>query len=1205
MNRDFFDKVAAAGSEKIKERDYWLNQLAGQLEKTAFPYDYKIKDSQKQNLEQVEFEISGHIYDGLMKLAKNHAPLLHMLLTAGVVVLLDKYTGTRDIIVGAPIYKQDTEGEFINTVLVLRNYIHKNMTFKELLLQVRQTLRDAAENQNYALDTLLYKLNIPLQENHDFPLFDTAVLLENIHDKAYMRHIRINLEFLFSWEQGRIKAVLEYNTASYKKNTVQRIWEHYLHVLSQCLAAVDNAVDNIDLLTGEDKQRLLTQFNRTGRPYAREKIIGVLFQDQAEKTAHKLALEFENTALTYKELNRQANRWARLLRRKGVGPGTVTGIMMERSLEIIIGIIAILKSGGAYFPLDPMLPENRVITMLEDAGVPLVLTKTGTIEKYSYTGLKNRQVHTLPHVTAPRSQVLDLDRLPFPDRSLIDYEKYHQDIGQAMVKNAMTLQATRGCPYNCAYCHKIWPKRHVFRSAENIYEEIKLYYDMGVRRFSFVDDIFNLDIKNSTRFFTLIIQNRLDIQMFFPSGLRTDILTRDYIDLMVEAGTVSLAMALETASPRLQKLIGKNLDIDKFRENIRYFCDKYPGVLSELFTMHGFPTETEAEALMTLDFIKSLEWVHFPYINILKIYPNTRMEKLALDSGISRQSIIRSEKYYHHEFSDSLPFDKAFTLKYQTQLLQDYFLSKQRLLRVMPHQMKVLSEEEFILKYNSYLPAPIKTMPQLLNYIGISEEELGPREQENSYSRPVPCLNEKIREYFSRPQPAEDAFRVLLLDLSQPFSHEKIEQYDVVEAPLGLMNLVTSLHRQYGSRINGKIAKSRIDFDSFQELKTLIEQFKPGLIGIRTLILFKDFFHKTTAMIRHWDYTGPIITGGPYATSSYTGILQDRNIDLAVLGEGEVTFNELIGKIMEAGKRLPDREILEKIPGLAFVSQEKNTIASREILETDQLDKLLSAQPPQNPAPVNFPTDLAYVISTSGSTGKPKGVMISHRSLHNLVIGLNERIYQWYNRDLKVGLVAPFVFDASVKQIFGALLQGHCLSIVPECIRGDGDELIKFYNTRQIDISDGTPTLIRLFLESVTGNQQSTGLPVKQFLIGGEALSLRLVEDFIQRFSRQTITNVYGPSECTVDAASHKITRENLHIYDTIPIGKPMPNVKIHILDKANRLLPIGIWGEINISGDGVAHGYLNRPELTNEKFCLPWTPPQKLFIRGASCRFL
>ena len=196
--------------------------------------------------------------------------------------------------------------------------------------------------------------------------------------------------------------------------------------------------------------------------------------------------------------------------------------------------------------------------------------------------------------------------------------------------------------------------RPYFQKTRDIYEEIKLYYDMGVRRFSFVDDIFNLDIKNSTRFFKLIIQNRLDIQMFFPSGLRTDILTRDYIDLMVEAGTVSLAMALETASPRLQKLIGKNLDIDKFRESIQYICDKYPGVLSELFTMHGFPTETEPEAVMTLDFIKSLEWVHFPYINILKIYPNTRMEKLALDSGISRQSIIRSEKYYHHEFCLSM-----------------------------------------------------------------------------------------------------------------------------------------------------------------------------------------------------------------------------------------------------------------------------------------------------------------------------------------------------------------------------------------------------------------------------------------------------------------------------------------------------------------------------------------------------------------------
>ena len=111
---------------------------------------------------------------------------------------------------------------------------------------------------------------------------------------------------------------------------------------------------------------------------------------------------------------------------------------------------------------------------------------------------------------------------------------------------------------------------------------------------------------------------------------RGDLLNKEYIDLLVEAGLAATAMALETASPRLQKMIDKKLDLEKFRENAAYFCEKYPQVILEFFTMHGFPTETEEEARMTMDFIKEMKWLHFPYVFILKIYPDTGMADLAM-----------------------------------------------------------------------------------------------------------------------------------------------------------------------------------------------------------------------------------------------------------------------------------------------------------------------------------------------------------------------------------------------------------------------------------------------------------------------------------------------------------------------------------------------------------------------------------------------
>lgn len=1206
MNRDYAAEAQVIAHQGIKEGEYWQAKLAGEPVKFGFPWDYRRKLKQYEQ-QEIEFTLPDEIFSRLLKLSNKSDARLHIILAAGLLILLYKYTGNTDIIIGMPVYKQQVEGQFINTILALRSQIDEEITFKEYLLQVRQTVIEAVENQNYPIETLLYKLNLFYSEEDDFPLFDAAVLLENIHDKNYIRHIRLNTIFFFSKTEEALSGVATYNSLCYKKTTLERIIDHFKNILQYLCFKIDTPLVDIDILSKEEKNRVLYDFNHTDSAYPKDRTIRQLFEEQVERTPDRIAVVFPRKAklemgdeeISFSELNRRANRLARILREKGVKADTIVALMLERSIEMIIAIMAVLKAGGAYFPMDCSMPENRILSLLKDYEITLMATMSSTIAGFSFAELKNlRDIRSRPYATPPRSQIKNLDDLPFPDRSLIDYEKYNRDIGQAMVKNAMSLQATRGCPYRCAYCHKIWPKSHVARSAENIFAEVKFYYDLGVRRFAFVDDIFNLNIENSSRFFRLIIREGLDVQLFFPSGFRSDILTKDYIDLMVEAGTVSFAMALETASPRLQKLIGKNLDLQRFRENIEYVCRTYPQVISELFTMHGFPSETQEEARLTLDFIKSLHWVHFPYINILKIYPNTDMERIALENGISREAILASERYYHHEFSDSLPFEKSFTLNYQAEFLNDYFLSKERLLHVLPFQMQVLSREEIILKYDSYLPVEVKSFPDLLRCLHISETELREQSGDNRYSLPVPNLDREIKSRFSRQVPHAHALKILLLDLSQPFTSEPIKQYNVVEPPLGLLNLAACLNREFGPKVNAKIAKSRIDFDNYLQLEKLVKEFKPGIIGLRTLIIFKDFFHKTAAMIRQWAGNVPIITGGPYASSSYETILQDPNIDLVVRGEGEITFSELIGKMIENKGRLPEQATLRQIPGLAFISGEK--IPARDIIMLDCLADAAAQRPDENLDHGEPPQDLAYLISTSGSTGRPKGVMIEQRNVNFLVNALQDRIYIKYapEAQLNTALIAPYFFDASVKQVFAALLKGRKLCITPEDIRADGEDILEFYNRFRIDISDGTPTLLRLLLEIPQGNSQ---LAVKQFLIGGESLPIELARDFFNRFAKPSkeqpvITNVYGPTECTVDAAGYDVTPVNIDHIDTIPIGRPLADVQMYVLDKRNRPQPIGVCGEICIGGGGPARGYLNNPELTAEKFVSNYTRSYKSY---------
>ncbi|MCP5046324.1 MAG: AMP-binding protein, partial [bacterium] len=241
-----------------------------------------------------------------------------------------------------------------------------------------------------------------------------------------------------------------------------------------------------------------------------------------------------------KKLNEKAGLLAHLLRKKGIGPDKIAAIMMDNSLDIITGILAILKAGGAYLPLAADLPGKRVMAVLNDSRAVLLLTKEKLAATFKYTisrGLERQGSQKV--VTPKRPPVINLDSLQFPDRSLVDYRKYHPYIGQSMVKNSITLQFSRGCMFKCLYCFKIWPDKYTLRTAENLFEEVDMYYKMGVRQFGFTDDLPNFNKKEIGKFYRLVIKHKLDIRLHFPNGIRGDILSPDFIDLMMEAGAVT------------------------------------------------------------------------------------------------------------------------------------------------------------------------------------------------------------------------------------------------------------------------------------------------------------------------------------------------------------------------------------------------------------------------------------------------------------------------------------------------------------------------------------------------------------------------------------------------------------------------------------------------------------------------------------------
>ncbi|OIK19912.1 surfactin non-ribosomal peptide synthetase SrfAA [Bacillus amyloliquefaciens] len=251
---------------------------------------------------------------------------------------------------------------------------------------------------------------------------------------------------------------------------------------------------------------------------------------------------------------------------------------------------------------------------------------------------------------------------------------------------------------------------------------------------------------------------------------------------------------------------------------------------------------------------------------------------------------------------------------------------------------------------------------------------------------------------------------------------------------------------------------------------------------------------------------------------------------------------------------------------------------------------------------------LAYIIYTSGTTGRPKGVMIEHRQVHHLVQSLQQEIYQCGEQTLRMALLAPFHFDASVKQIFASLLLGQTLYIVPKTTVTNGSALLDYYRQNRIEATDGTPAHLQMMVAA----GDVSGIELRHMLIGGEGLSAAVAEQLLQLFHQSgrapRLTNVYGPTETCVDASVHPVSADNGMRQQAayVPIGKPLGNARLYILDKHKRLQPDGTAGELYIAGDGVGRGYLNLPDLTAEKFLQdPFSESGRMYRTGDMARWL
>ncbi|HEX8128485.1 MAG TPA: amino acid adenylation domain-containing protein [Pyrinomonadaceae bacterium] len=362
-----------------REKEYWQGKLSGDLNLLGLPPDFSRPGTPGGRTATVELDINPEHAGRLLQAANRQEPVTFALLLTALKICLAKYNDAEDVIIGTTIHERNREDALLNEVLALRTRAGGEATAKELLQEVKRTLSDAYRNQKYPFESILEDLNIAGEENHA-PRFGVVAILDNINNRENLRELQTDLTVIFSQAADAINGLIEYDADLYKRETIEAFAAHYGQVLRIMLDSPERKISQIDMLSPEERRRLLGDFNNSRTDYPKDKAIHELFEEQAAQTPDAVALNFASDELSYLELNERANQLAHHLRSLGVGAETLVGLCVERSIEMVVGLLGILKAGGAYVPLDPQYPQERLAFMLEDAGASVLLTQERLLE---------------------------------------------------------------------------------------------------------------------------------------------------------------------------------------------------------------------------------------------------------------------------------------------------------------------------------------------------------------------------------------------------------------------------------------------------------------------------------------------------------------------------------------------------------------------------------------------------------------------------------------------------------------------------------------------------------------------------------------------------------------------------------------------------------------------------------------------------------
>ncbi len=468
---------------------YWSERLCGPLPQIALPTDYTAPPLPSGHGRRLRTLLPTTVAEALRDFSSRQGATLYHTLLAAFQLQLHRYTGETDIIVGSPIANRrriETEaliGFFANT-LILRTDLSGDPSFTQLVGRAKETSWAADECQDMPFERLVEELQPERRLNHN-PIFQTLFVMQNTGETAgQMGHINYAAEWadggvakfaisLWAQERGReIELQLEYNSDLFDEATARRALGHYQRLLGSAMAEPTRRLSELEMLAEEERYEVVERFNQTRAEYPEGLCLHQLFEQQAQRAPDAVAVEAGGEQVTYAELDERAEKLARRLLGIGVGPESLVAVMVERSVRLVVALLGALKAGGAYAPLDPSYPAERLSFMLQDSEAKVLLTEQSLTGRVTAGGLQTVILDAEDETATP----------PTPSRR---NGVSAQNLAYVIYTSGSTGRPKGAMNTHAGICNRLFWMQHAYRltPADAVLQKTPFSFDVSVWEF--------------------------------------------------------------------------------------------------------------------------------------------------------------------------------------------------------------------------------------------------------------------------------------------------------------------------------------------------------------------------------------------------------------------------------------------------------------------------------------------------------------------------------------------------------------------------------------------------------------------------------------------------------------------------------------------------------------------------------------------------